>query len=314
FYRIVPPLGEFLPLKAVKATILAARRHSKASQEERAAKGHWLNFAEEEYGGVFLEEVRDFGLVLVPVVIPFAFCWMLYNQNSNEWSNQYYLMSGNLFGGSDPTKTYVQMTSFSNINTILLVILVPILGYIVYPFCYRRGWNFSPQRRMGLGFFLVVLSFALSAGLAPMVEKAYLSSGRALEDSAKYDGKYCAECYSAWLQLPQWFVLSLGEALFSPTGVQFTYIEAGRQFRAVSTSFWLLASSLGSILIMIFEPVFEDAGFSSSTKGWAYSGIGLFGFFLYCIASHYYTPRKIRPSINESARLAKQAEMSLTQQ
>ncbi|KAH7045618.1 POT family-domain-containing protein [Linnemannia elongata] len=314
FYRIVPPLGEFLPLKAVKATFLAARRHSKASKQERAAKGHWLNFAEEEYGGVFLEEVRDFGLVLVPVVIPFAFCWMLYNQNSNEWSNQYYLMSGNLFGGSDPTKTYVQMTSFSNINTILLVILVPILGYIVYPFCYRRGWNFSPQRRMGLGFFLVVLSFALSAGLAPMVEKAYLSSGRALEDSAKYDGKYCAECYSAWLQLPQWFVLSLGEALFSPTGVQFTYIEAGRQFRAVSTSFWLLASSLGSILIMIFEPVFEDAGFSSSTKGWAYSGIGLFGFFLYCIASHYYTPRKIRPSINESARLAKQAEMSLTQQ
>ncbi|KAF9137321.1 hypothetical protein BG015_002768, partial [Linnemannia schmuckeri] len=103
-------------------------------------------------------------------------------------------------------------------------------------------------------------------------------------------------------------------ALFSPTGVQFTYIEAGRQFRAVSTSFWLLATSFGSILIMIFEPVFEDAGFSSSKKGWAYSGIGLFGFFLYCIASYFYTPRKLRPSINESARLAKEAEMSLTRQ
>ncbi|KAG0077540.1 hypothetical protein BGZ90_006971 [Linnemannia elongata] len=314
FYRIVPPLGEFLPLKAVKATILAARRHSKATKEERAAKGHWLNFAEEEYGGVFLEEVRDFGLVLVPVVVPFAFCKMLYNQNSNEWSNQYYLMSGALFGGTDPLKTYVQMTSFSNINTILLVILVPILGYIVYPFCYRRGWNFGPQRRMAAGFFLVVLSFAISAGLAPMIEKAYLSSGRTLADSAKYDGKYCAECYSAWLQFPQWFILSLGEALFSPTGVQFTYIEAGRQFRAVSTSFWLLASSLGSILIMVLEPAFVNAGMSSSTKGWAYSAIGLFGFFLYCIASYYYTPRKIRPSINESARLAKQAEMALTRQ
>ncbi|KAG0361459.1 hypothetical protein BGX24_005340, partial [Mortierella sp. AD032] len=120
FYRIVPPLGEFLPLKAVKAMFLAARRHRAAAPEERAAKGHWLNFAEEEYGGVFIEEVRDFGLVLVPVVIPFAFCWMLYNQNQNEWSNQYYLMNGALFGGSDPTKRYVQMTSFSNINTILL--------------------------------------------------------------------------------------------------------------------------------------------------------------------------------------------------
>ncbi|KAF9294596.1 hypothetical protein BGZ88_003657 [Linnemannia elongata] len=312
FYRIVPPLGEFLPLKAVKASILAARRHSKASKEERAAKGHWLNFAEKEYGGVFLEEVRDFGLVLVPVVIPFAFCWMLYNQNSNEWSNQYYLMNGAVFGGKDENSIYIQSTSFGNINAILVIILVPFLAAFVYPFCTKRGWNFSPQRRMAAGFLLIVISFAVSAALAPMIENAYLDSGRLMKDAAKYDGKYCEKCYSAWLQLPQWFILSLGEALCSPTGVQFTYIEAGRQFRAVSTSFWLLSTSFGSILIMIFEPVFDDAGFSSATRGWAYSGIGLFGFFLYLLTSYYYTPRKLRPSINEAARLAKQAEYAIT--
>ncbi|KAK5810169.1 POT family-domain-containing protein [Linnemannia elongata] len=312
FYRIVPPLGEFLPLKAVRASILAARRHSAASPAERAAKGHWLNFAEAEYGGVFIEEVRDFGLVLVPVVIPFAFCWMLYNQNSNEWANQYYLMSGAIFGGKDESVSYVQGAMFSNINTILIIILVPFLATFVYPFCTRRGWNFSPQRRMAAGFLLIVISFAVSAALAPMIEKAYLDSGRLMEDSAKYDGNYCEKCYSAWLQFPQWFLLSLGEALCSPTGVQFTYIEAGRQFRAVSTSFWLLSTSFGSILIMIFEPVFEEANFSSATRGWAYSGIGLFGFFLYLLTSYYYTPRKLRPSINEAARLAKQAEYALT--
>ncbi|KAG0065017.1 hypothetical protein BGZ90_001961, partial [Linnemannia elongata] len=87
---------------------------------------------------------------------------------------------------------------------------------------------------------------------------------------------------------------------------------AGRQFRAVSTSFWLLSTSFGSILIMIFEPVFDNAGFSSATRGWAYSGIGLFGFFLYLLTSYYYTPRKLRPSINEAARLAKQAEYAVT--
>ncbi|KAF9932317.1 hypothetical protein FBU30_008424 [Linnemannia zychae] len=312
FYRIVPPLGEFLPLKAVQASFLAARRYRAASPEERAAKGHWLNFAEEEYGGVFVEEVRDFGLVLVPVVIPFAFCWMLYNQNSNEWANQYYLMSGAIFGGKDESVSYVQGAMFGNVNTILIILWVPFLATFVYPFCTKRGWNFSPQRRMGLGFLIVVISFAVSAALAPSVERAYLSSGRLLKDAAKYDGTYCQKCYSAWWQLPQWILLSLGEALFSPTGVQFTYIEAGRQFRAVSTSFWLLATSFGSILIMIFEPVFTNANLSSGTKGWAYSGIGLFGFFLYCLTSYYYVPRKIRPSINEVARLAKQAEYAIT--
>ncbi|KAI7831634.1 POT family-domain-containing protein [Gamsiella multidivaricata] len=311
FYRIVPPLGEFLPLKALKATILAATRYRAATAAERQAKGHWLNFAEEEYGGVFVEECRDFGLVLVPVVIPFAFCWMLYNQNSNEWSDQYYLMNGAIFGGKDPQKSYVQSAQYGNINTILIILLVPFLATVVYPFCARRGWSFGPQRRMATGFFFVVLSFAVSAALAPMIEKAFRQSGRDIDNAADYDGTYCEQCYSAWLQFPQWFLLSLGEALFSPTGVQFTYIEAGRQFRAVSTSFWLLSTSLGSILIIILEPAFADAGLTSGTKGWAYSGIGLFGFILYCIASYFYTPRKNRPSINEAARISKEKEYAV---
>ncbi|ORZ07732.1 POT family-domain-containing protein [Lobosporangium transversale] len=312
YYRIVPPLGEFLPLKATKAAVFAANGYFAASAEERAAKGHWLNFAEEKYGGVFVEEVRDFGLVLVPVVIPMSFCWMLYNQNSNEWSNQYYLMNGALFGGNNPAQSYIQSAQFSNINTILLIIFVPILATFVYPFCSRRGWNFGPQRRMAAGFFLVIVSFALSAALAPMIEDAFQKSGRDMAEPAKYDGTYCKECYSGWLQFPQWVLLSLGEALFSPTGVQFTYIEAGRQFRAVSTAFWLLATSFGSILIMVLEPAFASAEMSSSTKGWAYSGIGLFGLILYCIASYFYTPRKQRPSINEAARAAKEAEYAIT--
>jgi len=313
FYRIVPPLGEFLPLKALKATVHAAKAYRAASPAEREAMGHWLNFSEEKYGGVFVEECRDFGLVLNPVVIPFGFCWMLYNQNSNEWSDQWYLMNGAIFGGTQPyPKSYVQSAEFGVINTILIIILVPLLAGVLYPWCDRRGWNFGPQRRMAVGFFLVVLSFMVSAGLAPGIERKFLASNRgSIADAANLDGSYCPECASGWLQLPQWFLLSLGEAFFSPTGVQFMYIESGRQFRAVSTAFWLLASSLGSIWIIILEPPFTAANLSTSTKSWAYSGIGMFGFILYCVASYYYTPRKQRPSINEAARQAKEAEYSL---
>ncbi|KAF9354922.1 hypothetical protein BGX26_007201 [Mortierella sp. AD094] len=311
FYRIVPPLGEFLPLKAIKVVFHAAQAYNAASPAEREAKGHWLNFSEEKYGGVFVEEVRDFGLVLVPVVIPFSFCWMLYNQNSNEWSNQYYLMNGALFGGNDAYHSYVQSSQFGIINTILIIIMVPILA-VFYIRSHRHGWNFSPARRMCLGFFFIIVSFVISAILAPKIEAAFKSSPYAAIDPAKRDGMYCAECYSGWWQVPQWFFLTLGEALCSPTGVQFTYIESGRQFRAVSTAFWLLSTSLGSILIMIFEPVFVGHNLSSGTKGWAYSGIGSFGFILCCISFYYYTPRKNRPSINEAARVAKEAEYAMT--
>ncbi|KAF9400203.1 hypothetical protein BGX21_004791 [Mortierella sp. AD011] len=312
FYRIVPPLGEFLPLKALKATFHAIKAYNAASPAEREAKGHWLNFSEEKYGGVFVEEVRDFGLVLVPIVIPFSFCWMLYNQNSNFWSDQYYLMNGALFGGNDPNHSYVQSAQFGIINTILIIILVPILPFL-YQFCARRGWNFSPGRRMAVGFFFVIVSFIISAILSPKIQAAYDSSPYGDIQPAKRDGMYCAECYSGWLQFPQWFFLSLGEAFFSPTGVQFMYIESGRQFRAVATSFWLLAVSFGSIWILIFDPVFTGANMSAGTMGWAYSGIGFFGFILCIISMYFYTPRKVRPSINEAARVSKEAEYSLLQ-
>ncbi|KAG0254386.1 hypothetical protein DFQ27_006892 [Actinomortierella ambigua] len=310
WYRIVPPLGEFLPWKAVKAATLAMGRYRKASPAEREAKGHWLNFAEAEYGAVFVDEVRDFGLVLVPIVFPMSFCWMLYNQNSNEWANQYYLMNGALFGRNSK----VLQVQFSIINTILIIILVPILAYVVYPFCERRGWNFTLTRRMGVGYFLVILSFALSAGINKSVENAYLSAGRKMEDATKNDGMYCEECISGWAQFPQWFILTLGECMFSPTGVQFMYVEAGRQFRAVSTSFWLVAVSFGSVWITIFDPAMVEAGIDSTTRNWIYSGVGLGGLVLYCIAAYYYTPRKARISINEPSRLAKEAEYALMKQ
>ncbi|KAG0351224.1 hypothetical protein BGZ54_003360 [Gamsiella multidivaricata] len=311
FYRIVPPVGEFLPLKAVKATFHAAKGYFAASPSERKAKGHWLNFSEEKYGGVFVEEVRDFGLVLVPIVIPFSFCWMLFNQNSNEWADQYYLMSGALFGGKDPNRSYVQSAQFSIINTILLVIFVPTLPFF-YQFCARHGLNFSPGRRLTFGFFCAIISFIISAILSPKIRGAYNYSPYRNIEPATRDGMYCAECYSGWWQFPQWFFLSFGEAFFAPTGVQFMYIESGRQFRAVAISFWMLAVSFGSILILIFDPVF-DAKLTAGAKSLAFSGLGFFGFILCVISMHFYTPRKIRPSINESARVAKEAEYALLQ-
>ncbi|KAG0239092.1 hypothetical protein BGW41_007935 [Actinomortierella wolfii] len=310
FYRIVPPLGEFLPWKALRAAVLAQVRYRKATPAEREAKGHWLNFAEEEYGSVFVEEVRDFGVTLVPIVIPMSFCWMLYNQNSNEWANQYYFMNGALFGQNSK----ILQAQFSNINTIMIIILVPFLSYVVYPFCERRGWNFSLTRRMGVGYFLVIVSFAISAAINKSVEQAYIKSGRPVDKAYEYDGMYCKECLSGWLQFPQWFILTLGECMFSPTGVQFMYVESGRQFRAVSTSFWLVAVSFGSIWITIFDPAMNRGGLDSTTRNWVYCGIGLAGLVLYIIACWFYTPRKDRRSINEPARLAKEAEYALMKQ
>ncbi|KAF9968962.1 hypothetical protein BGZ73_008961, partial [Actinomortierella ambigua] len=47
WYHIVPPMRKFVPWKAIKAVYLAHSRYSNAIPEERVAKGHSLNFAED---------------------------------------------------------------------------------------------------------------------------------------------------------------------------------------------------------------------------------------------------------------------------
>ncbi|KAG0267875.1 hypothetical protein DFQ27_008055 [Actinomortierella ambigua] len=308
FYRVVPPLGEFLPWRALKAAFLAGSRHYKASKEERAAMGHWLNFAEVEYGGVFMDDVRDFGLTLWLIVIPLSFWGMLYVQNNSEWADQYYQMSGALFGRDSK----VLSSQFSNVEAILKIIMLPGLVYFVYPFFEKRGWNFSLTRRMSAGYVVMIISFAISAALNKPIEHGFLNAGRNPKDMADYDGTYCAECLSGWYQFPQWFLFALSGSMIWPSTVQFMYVETGRQFRAIATSFGLLMTSLGSIWITILDPALANAGMDTTARMWTYCGIGIAGWILFVAISWTYTPRKQRQPINQPAREAKETEYCLT--
>ncbi|KAK9746150.1 hypothetical protein K7432_018212 [Basidiobolus ranarum] len=216
-YRVVPAIGEFLPWKALKGTVYAVKKYSSATADERQRRGNWLNFAEEQVGPLFVEEIRMFGRVL-GMILPITFFWMIYDQQGTEWQEQYEMM--NKSWGA-----FVITTEQSSIfNTIFILIFVPICAKLLYPFLERRGIRFYLLRRMAVGFFLVILSFGVSGGLQYVVKSNY-------DPVSDADGKViaCPNClHGAW-QLPQWALLSLGEAMLSPTGLQFTYTQVGRQ-------------------------------------------------------------------------------------
>ncbi|KAF9162116.1 hypothetical protein DFQ26_003862 [Actinomortierella ambigua] len=308
WYRVVPPLGEFLPWKALKAVALAASRYSKATSEERDAMGHWLNFAEDKYGGVFLDECRDFGLTLGLTVIPCSFCRMLFVQENSEWSTQYYQMNGALFGQNSK----ILAAQFQNFPTVFSIITMMVLIYVVYPFLERRGYDVRLTNRLKVGYFLTILAFICSGILSHYVEEAFLLSGRDPKKLADYDGTYCETCVSGWAQVPQWILLSLGDCLFVPSGAQFVYIESGRQLRASSLSYWLIAGSFGAIWVNIFDPVMLRGGLSTMARSFTYSGIATAGLLFFVILERFYVPRKERKAINQAAQEAKEAQYLAT--
>ncbi|KXN72034.1 PTR2-domain-containing protein [Conidiobolus coronatus NRRL 28638] len=218
FYRIVPPAREFLPWKALKTTFYAFSKRSSATKAQLdAVGGNWLNLANELVGSEFVEETRLLGNVFL-IMLPLSGFWMLYDQGSTEWQNQYEIWTNGYLTGSK----YLQ-------NPLRLTLL----------------------KRMNIGYVICILAFVLANFIQYNVEAQY-ADALAVEGVAKKatgDVIKCEGCTKGLLTIFQWIILSLGEAFLSPTGVMFAYTQVGPQMKASSTSVWFLTHSIGNEII-----------------------------------------------------------------
>eukprot|EP00835_Amoeboradix_gromovi_P006759 NODE_874_length_3525_cov_0.208990.p2 type:complete len:291 gc:universal NODE_874_length_3525_cov_0.208990:429-1301(+) len=82
-YVYVPPLGEFLPWKAIKLVGNAVKNSFAKTKTTRviSTKIDFLDNADSSYDYEFIEEVRAFYRIMV-VISPLLFTWMVYEQNA----------------------------------------------------------------------------------------------------------------------------------------------------------------------------------------------------------------------------------------
>lgn len=62
-----------------------------------------------------------------------------------------------------------------------------------------------------------------------------------------------ANTISMLWQVPQYIVITVGEALFSITGLEFSYSEASPSMKSVLTAIWLLTTAFGNVIDMIIS-------------------------------------------------------------
>lgn len=53
--------------------------------------------------------------------------------------------------------------------------------------------------------------------------------------------------------VPQYFLLTLGELMFSIPGVEFTYSQSPVSMKSVVMSCWLLTTAVGNLLVILIE-------------------------------------------------------------
>ncbi|KAF2343497.1 Proton-dependent oligopeptide transporter family, partial [Trinorchestia longiramus] len=79
-----------------------------------------------------------------------------------------------------------------------------------------------------------------------------------------YNEKYGLEQLSILWQVPQYFLITLGEVFFSVSGLQFSFTEAPASMKSVIQAAWLLTTAGGDLLVVV---VAHSAKLKSQVRG-----------------------------------------------
>jgi POT family proton-dependent oligopeptide transporter len=185
-------------------------------------------------------------LRLAPVFAALTLFWALFDQRVSAWVFQARQLDLALLG------RVLSPAQLQALEPLLVVVLVPLLGRVVFPALERRGVSLPPLRKVSAGLFAAAAAFAAAATLQHVVDAGHTP-------------------HALW-QLPQYVLLALAEVLVSVTGLELAYAQAPRAMRATIMSLGFLTVFAGNLLTAVVGRLFRLDG---PRWYWAFAGLGL---------------------------------------
>ncbi|XP_048151793.1 solute carrier family 15 member 1 [Corvus hawaiiensis] len=161
-YKKVKPQGNIM-LQVSKCVGFAIKNRFQHRSKEFPKREHWLDWANEKYDKQLIAQTKMVLKVLF-LYIPLPMFWALFDQQGSRWTLQATAMNGD-FG------ILVQPDQMQIVNPILIVIMVPVVDYLVYPLIKKCKINFTPLRKMTVGMFLASMAFVAAALVQVQIDK-----------------------------------------------------------------------------------------------------------------------------------------------
>jgi POT family proton-dependent oligopeptide transporter len=179
-----------------------------------------------------------------PVLSIFAFIpffWSLFDQTASRWVLQGEKMkSFHIFGFS------VLPEQMQTLNPILILILIPVFTYIIYPLA-GKVVTVTPLRRIGVGFFVIAASFLVPAWVQARLDAGHVPS-------------------LLW-QVPAYVLLTTSEILISITALEFAYTQAPKSMKSLVMSVFLLTVAVGNLITAGVNKALENESFARMLEG-----------------------------------------------
>lgn len=197
-----------------------------------------VNFGKREKGSGILggalikhpkEKVDDVkaALEVGKIFIAIVVFWALFDQHGSSWVLQATEMKlqGTILG----IPYNLLPSQIAALNPIMVMILIPIFSFIIYPFCENTlKINLTPLKKIGVGMFLAGFSFIFVA-----IFQFILDGGNQIS--------------VLWQVLP-FLIITMSEVMISITGLEFAYTQAPYSMKSTIMSFWLLTVFFGNML------------------------------------------------------------------
>jgi POT family proton-dependent oligopeptide transporter len=204
---------------------------------------------------------------ILPLILFVAMFWCLFDQTASAWVLQADHMDRTVFG-MELLTSQIQAA-----NPLLILILIPVFSYVVYP-ALGRLFHVTPLRKIGIGLFVTVLSFAISA----LIEQRIQAGERP---------------HVAW-QFLAFVVITSAEVMVSITGLEFSYTQAPRAMKSFVMALFLSSVTLGNLFTGLVNDqigAWKASGYEplhGAMYYWFFAGCMLATALVYAVWSQFY--------------------------
>ncbi len=225
----------------------------------------WTKYKKDVLSPDGLSALKNLSIIFLFIAI----FWALYDQTGSSWVVQAKKMARDVDFGF--IKFTIDEAQVQAVNPLLILIFVPLFSYIVYP-AVNKFITVTPLRKIGAGFFLTGISFAILAYAENLLEHG--------------------ETVSIMWQVGAFAIITAAEVLVSVTSLEFAYTQAPNSMKSLLTSFYLLAVSLGNQITAIFTMLTQDANGNATISGanyfWFFTGLVFAAGILFAVYTPFY--------------------------
>lgn len=194
----------------------------------------------------YVQQLKS-GLKVCHVFLPFIVYWLCQSQMTTNTVSQ----AANMETHGVPNDILPAIDAFT------VIVMIPILNHVLYPFLRKRQWSFTPIARIAVGLAFESFGMAWAAGVQAWIYASPPCYWKPRACAASNNGVLPNNVNVAF-QIPVYVFEGLGEAFAVPAVYDHAFNNSPKDLKSVVQGIYVSSAALGSGIGLALSPTYRD--------------------------------------------------------